>query len=46
MLFIGEIHGFRRSVRQAQRLQRILEAHDAEAHGAMLQVGMPRFRIV
>ncbi len=41
---IGKGHGGVRRIRQAQDLDRIMEAHDAEPDRAMLQVGAARLR--
>ena len=39
---VGKFHRFRAGVRQAQLVQGVLEAHQAQAHRAMLQVGITR----
>ena len=40
---IRKVHRFLRRVGRAHHVQRVLEAHDAKTHGAMLQVRRTRF---
>ena len=39
---VGELDRGRRAVRHAQQVQAVLEAHDAQAHRAVLEVRVPR----